>query len=132
MDPKVIQALKVLGFKNFSELPKLKEIARNFRKLSILKHPDKNGGCKEATAEFQSILKAYQVAGDAAEKIPDDHADVDDLVARKMFKQFQISSIKENSSSVTISTEKTLNSIWMEVLSKHFGIPGKGTRKLIC
>ena len=73
MDPQVIQALKVLGFENLSKIPKLKEITRNFKKLSILKHPDKNGGSKEATDEFQSILKAYQVAGDAAEKTPDDH-----------------------------------------------------------
>ena len=40
-----------------------------------------------------------------------------------MFKQFQVNSVKENSSSVTISTEKPLYSIWMEILTKHFGIP---------
>ena len=69
------------------------------------------------------LLNAYYVAGKAAESIPEDLEDDDDIVARKMFKQFQLKSVKENSSSVTILTEKCLYSLWMETLTNFGGIP---------
>ena len=52
-----------------------------------------------------------------------DLEDDDDIVARKMFKQFQLKSVKENSSSVTILNEKCLYSLWMETLTNFGGIP---------
>ena len=51
---------------NLTKIPKLKKITKKFYKLSALKHPDKNGGSKAATAEFQTILSAYHTAGAAA------------------------------------------------------------------
>ena len=123
MNQKVIQALRVLGFEEFDEIPKVKDIIKKYKKLAFLKHPDRNKDNPEATAEFQDILNAYQIAGKAAEDNPVDPCDNDDHVARKLFKQFQAKSVKENSASVTIQTEKNLYNIWMETLTAFAGIP---------
>ena len=104
-------------------LPKVKELQRQFYKLCKTKHPDKNGGTKESTEEFQTLLNAYNLAGKAAEKIKPEDEDFDDIIARKIFKQFQVSSVKVNSQSITIKTEKHLNSTWMEILSTNLGQP---------
>ena len=128
MDPKVIEALKVLGFEELVEIPKMKEIIKKYKKLAFLKHPDRNNGTPEATAEFQVILNAYHIAGQAAEANPVDPDDNDDHIVRKLYKQFQAKSVKENSSLVTIHTEKALYAIWMETLTIFAGMPeNKGT-----
>ena len=123
MDPKVIQALTTLGFDDVTFIPKVKEINSKYRKLAFLKHPDRNNGSPEATAEFQKIQNAYDVAGKAAEAVEEDPNDDDELIARKMFRQFQIKSVKENSRSITILTEKYLYSTWMEILTNFAGVP---------
>lgn len=120
---KLQEALLILGFSNVNVLPKVKDIQRRFYKLSKIKHPDKNGGSKESTEEFQTLLNAYNLAGKAAEKVKPEDDDVDDIIARKIFKQFQVSSVKVNSQSITIKTEKHLNSIWMEILTTDVGQP---------
>ena len=123
MDLEVVKALRVLGFEDLSVIPKVKEITRRYRKLAFLNHPDRHPDDPAATAKFQEILNAYHVAGKAAEDIPDDTADNDELVARKMFKQFQMKSVKENSTSITILTEKCLYSSWMDTLTRFAGLP---------
>ena len=40
-----------------------------------------------------------------------------------MFKQFQLKSVKENTTSVTILTEKSLYSSWMDTLTRFAGLP---------
>ena len=69
MEIKLKDALKVLGFDVSGSLPKLKEIRKRFLKLSLLHHPDRNDGSKEAKQLFQSILNAYEVAWKAFEDI---------------------------------------------------------------
>ena len=123
MDTKVRDALKVLGFGNTSTLPKLKDIRKRYIKLSVLHHPDKNNGSKESHEMFLSILSAYEIAGKACEDIIYEDDDQDDLLARKMFKQFCFSSVKENTTTFTIKTEISLNTIWNEVLESNFGNP---------
>ena len=123
MEPTVVQALRVLGFSDPSIIPSVREINCRFRKLAFLKHPDRNNGSPESTSEFQELLNAYNTAGSAAEATAQDPDDNGELVARKMFRQFQSKSVKENSSSVTILTEKFLYSIWMEILTTFSGIP---------
>ena len=102
---------------------RVKDIQKQFHRLSKIKHPDKNNGSKESTADFQVLLDAYHTAGKAAEKIEPEHNDIDDIIARKVFKQFQFSSVKVNSQSITIKTEKCLNSTWLEVLTTNLGDP---------
>ena len=90
MDSKVVNALKVLGFDDLTTIPKVKDIVHRYRKLAIIKHPDKNGGTPESISDFQVLLNAYDVAGKAAEKVPVDPEDNADHVARKLFQQFQV------------------------------------------
>jgi DnaJ-class molecular chaperone len=123
VDIKVIEALKNLEFEDPEILPKLKEIRKRYMKLSFIHHPDRNHGSKESTARFQKLLNAYQTAGKACENtIYEDDSDEDEM-ARKMFKQFSFSAVKENLNSFTIKTEKTLNAIWKEILCANFGQP---------
>ena len=78
MDIKVKEALGILGFENLETLPKLKDIRKRFMKLSLLHHPDKNNGSKEAKSKFQEILKAYETAGRVLQDTnydDDDHED---------------------------------------------------------
>ena len=123
MERKVRDALIVLGFDSSAKLPKLKEIRKRFLKLSVVHHPDRNKGKQEATQRFQEILHAYEVAGKACEDIIYDDDDQEDVLARKMFKQFSFSAIKENSTTFTIKTELPLNSLWKQVLEANFGPP---------
>ena len=120
---KLAEALRILEFVDTTTLPKLKEIQKQFHRLCKIKHPDKNNGSKESTEEFQIILEAYNTAGKAAEKVTPDKEDLEDVVARKVFQQFQFSSVKLNSQSVTIKTEKTLNATWSEILTTNLGQP---------
>ena len=120
---KIKEALEVLGFDETEILPKLKEIRRRYVKLSVLHHPDKNGGSNESKEMFQTLLNAYEVAGKACEDIiyyDDDH---EDILARKMFKQFPFSSVTENTTTFTVKTEASLNHLWNQILVANFGLP---------
>ena len=59
---KLEEALSTLGFSNVDVLPKVKDIQKQFYKLSKFKHPDKNGGYKESTEECQTLLNTYNLA----------------------------------------------------------------------
>ena len=116
------EALRILEFGDVDKVPRLTDIQKQFRRLSLLKHPDKNHDrIAEATEEFQELLDAYQVAGDAASETNLEEEDGEEVIARKVFQQFQFNSVKVNSFSVTIKTEKKLNSIWIDVLTSNLG-----------
>ena len=87
---KLEEALLILGFSNVDVLPKVKELQRQFYKLCKTKHPDKNGGSKESTEEFQTLLNAYNLAGKAAEKIKPEEEDFDDIIAQKSSNNLQL------------------------------------------
>ena len=116
MDQKLIDALKVLEFENVTEIPKMKEINKKWRKLSLIKHPDK-GGTKE---DFQELLAAYQIAGEASKKMEYDRNDIEEEIAQKMF---EFMSITENKQSFTIYLEKDVTLAWEAILTKNFGKP---------
>ena len=40
------------------------EIKKAYRKLALLKHPDKNPDDEKAAENFQQLSKAYQILGD--------------------------------------------------------------------
>jgi curved DNA-binding protein CbpA len=46
------EALRLLEFDDVRKLPRMKDIVKQWRKLSMMKHPDKNGGTKESTSDF--------------------------------------------------------------------------------
>ena len=66
MEPKIKNALKVLGFVDLAVIPQMKEIRRRWLKLSLVHHPDKPTVDKLA---FQELLAAYESASDAAKKM---------------------------------------------------------------
>ena len=58
MDEELRTSLSILGFdESLENLPSLLEIRRQFRKESLVKHPDKTTGSKD---KFQKLLSAYQ------------------------------------------------------------------------
>ena len=120
MSTKLKAALKTLGFENVKSIPKMKEIRKQYLDLSKKLHPDKPGGSK---VEFQEVLEAYTLAGEAAEQVLVDETDIEEVVARKVFEQFKSNSVTENSTTFTIHFESTLASVWSDVLTHHFGIP---------
>ena len=85
MNAKLKAALQLLGFVNVKSIPMMKEIRKQYLDLSKKLHPDKPGGSDE---EFQELLYAYTLAGDAAGQALLDEADLEEVVARKVFEQF--------------------------------------------
>ena len=122
MDPKVTEALLILGFilKEIHVIPRMKDIQKRYYKLAKISHPYRHCG---DTAFFQELLNAYHVAGDAANKVKPDDDDQEDLVARKMFSQFQFTSVKENMKSFTIKLEKPTLAVWEKTLNMVCGPP---------
>jgi len=53
---------------NVSETSTLEEIKKEYRKLSMIHHPDKNQNNPESTKKFQAISAAYEVLGDAQKR----------------------------------------------------------------
>lgn len=51
-----------------SDTASQEEIKKNYRKMSLMYHPDKNQGNPEAEAKFKKINEAYQTIGDEAER----------------------------------------------------------------
>ena len=123
MDCELKEALRELGFTDFTSIPKVKEINQHYRRLAREIHPDRNNGSKESGVRFQKLNNAYEIAGKAAEAIKAEKHDDEEIIARKVFQQFFLSSVKENLSSFTISTEKALHQIWCQVLVASFGSP---------
>ena len=118
MESKIKNALIVLGFDDLTVIPQMKEIRKKWLKLSLIHHPDKPTGNKEA---FQELLAAYETASDAAKEMEYDKTDIEEEIARKMFDQFQFMSIKENLQTYTILIEKEFLPSWEAVLKMNFG-----------
>ena len=97
----------------------MKELNAQYRKLSLVRHPDKPGGTKE---DFQELLNAYHAIGRLIEEgINENPADNDEVVARNLFKQFNFE--KENSYSFTISIKNCEYLSWEKVFTNHYGAP---------
>ena len=120
MNSKLKTALILLGFDDPKTVPKMKEIRKRYMILSLKLHPDKPGG---SDAKFQALLDAYNLAGEAAELIKADGDDMEDVIARKMFSQFKVKSVTENTDTFTIFIESTFAEGWNDVLTENFGTP---------
>ena len=120
MDSNIKAALQVLGFDNVSFLPMMKEIRKQYLSLSRKIHPDKPGGSKE---EFQVLLDAFNLVGEAIENVDCDQDDQEEVAAREMFRQFKVNSITENSDTFTIILDKNLAENFDKVLMQVLGSP---------
>ena len=99
MESVLKEALETLGFMDVTEVPRMKDIRKKWMKLSLLLHPDKSTGSKEA---FQKLVAAYKTACEAADELKFDSNDLEEEIVRKMFQQFQLSSVIENLQCYTI------------------------------
>ena len=128
MDIKIREALTTLGFVESlkdGKVPKLKVITKMYHKLAFAHHPDKPGGDGEL---FKVITEAYRLVGEYMENREKDEKseesfDFEEEVAKKTFKQFQFSNIRENMKSFTIHVENSQSYTWDKVLTKHYGPP---------
>ena len=58
MDPEVERLLRILGFEDPGEKHmKMRIVSSQYRRMSLIKHPDKPGGTKE---DFQILKAAYE------------------------------------------------------------------------
>ena len=120
MNSKIKSALQVLGFHNRSFLPMMKEIWKQYLSFSCKLHPDKPGGSKE---EFQVLLDAYNLVGDAIGENECDKNDQDEVIARNIFMQFRVTSVTENSDTFTIILDKKMADNFDKVLTQNLGSP---------
>ena len=54
---KIYEYLRILDIPQNQELPKLKAIQRNYLRLCIERHPDKNGGVDKEFNEFHDAFE---------------------------------------------------------------------------
>ena len=130
MDSHIKTALEILGFKECAKeniMPKLKVVTKKYYKLAMVYHPDKQKPGDDGEV-FKKMTAAYRLIGEYLEQQErddndDGSYDFEEEVARRTFKQFEFSKIKENMRSFTIHIDNDLSLIWDKILSKHYGEP---------
>ena len=119
MNNKLQEALKFFGI---DKVPSMKELNSEYRRLALLKHPDKNSGSKEATEDYQNLLMYYRIIGDyiVANNVKDNDVSAEEQDNVNTFNNFNFD--KSNKGSHTIFIEKDLVNNWKMILSQKFGI----------
>ena len=120
MDTETQCLLSVLGFQDGMEcLPQMKTLTTQFRRRSLIVHPDRPGGVKET---FQELLDAFQRVGNLISNTEQtDQEDDEETKARKTFKEFNFA--KKNTFSFTIFIQSNEFESWEEVLTEKCGEP---------
>ena len=82
---------------DFDDVPTMAELRTRFLKLCIERHPDK-GGEKD---KFQKLLEAKQVISEYINNhVPEDETDSQEVVARRIFREFN--EVQLNTNSITV------------------------------
>ena len=114
---------------SFDDIPTMKELNTRYRRLALLKHPDKNGGSDKSKEEYQQLQNHYKVLGNFIVETDVDR-DEEERDHVTTFKNFNFD--KRNSKSHTILLENKLTKAWKEVLIRKYNEPeNKGTNGLI-
>ena len=94
MDATILAALITLGFPSTTKKPpKLKLITRNYYDLAKNLHPDRPGGGD--AEKFKNVTLAYRLVGEHIDvNKKDDDDDIEEMVARKVFKKFEFGNVK--------------------------------------
>ena len=108
MDPEIEKLLYILGFKEITKYPRMKDVIKMFRKTALKTHPDKPGG---STENFQQLQDAFRRTGSYLENFSyiDDmkeEEEAEEDVARKLFKEFYLNGEKFESSFLHIFKDK--------------------------
>ena len=116
---KIQEALKFFGMDN---VPSMKELNSRYRKLALLKHPDKNSGSKEATEDYQNLLMYYKIIGDfiVENNVKDNDVSEEEQDNVNIFENFNFD--QRNKGSHTIFVEKDMVNNWKRILTEKFGI----------
>ena len=120
MDSGTQRLLSILGFPDeIHSLPSMRQLKTQFRRMSLIRHPDKPGGTK---GHFQELMDAFQKVGNLIVNIDQcDLADDEETKARKAFNEFNFT--KKNTFSFTIFIQTYLFPSWESVLTKKNGDP---------
>ena len=95
---------EALKFLQFDDIPSMKELNTRYRKLALIKHPDKNGGSDSAKEDYQHLLNCYRLIGNyIVDNVTDDDATEEEMDHVTTFKNF-------NFDPAAVSPDKT-NSI---------------------
>ena len=119
MDSELKKYLIILGFKeeDMKEVPKRKTILMFWRR-EARRCPHDKGGVKE---DFQKLQDALKKVDDIIDGMNIDNDDEEEVLARKIFKEFN--SEKENSNSFTILIENVRVHDWNSIFVKIYGEP---------
>ena len=110
-----------IKLKENGELPQVKEVRKQFLKLCIERHPDKEGGSNE---KMKELLEANRrVCEYIMKNVNTDNSDTEETQARKEFKEFNMETVNEIS--VTFHVPSSHISCWEEVLEEFFGDPSQ-------
>ena len=113
---------EALKFLQFDDIPSMKELNTRYRKLALIKHPDKNGGSDSAKEDYQHLLNCYRLIGNyIVDNVTDDDATEEEMDHVTTFKNFNFD--QRNKYSHTILIENKLTFAWRKVLVGKIGDP---------
>ena len=118
MDSKTKSYLKVLGLSQ-ERLPKMKEVRKQYIKLSLLRHPDKKlTGSDEL---FNELGFAYEFIGNLIQNSVNTEIDEEEEQARKEFRESNLEKVNKTSVTIKIKTEHV--KAWWKVFEEKYGSP---------
>ena len=121
---------EALSYLDFTGIPSMKELNTRYRRLALLKHPDKNGGSDIAKEDYQKLQMYYKLVGNVIVERDTSVHDDEERDHVKAFKTFNFD--QKNKFCHTILIENKLSTAWKQVLSDMIGQPeSKGKNGLI-
>ena len=114
---------EALEFMKFVKIPTMKELHTKYLKMSLEKHPDKNGSTAEATEDYQKLQNFYRLIGDYIVKMSDEkpHDNDEDRDYIALFKSFNFD--QKNKFSHTIFIQNEFAYAWKNALTEKYGVP---------
>ena len=112
---------EAMKFLNFDKTPSMKELNTRYRKMALIKHPDKNGGSIASKEDYQNLLKYYRILGNYVFEQKNDDYTQEENDNRDIFKNFNFD--QKNKFSHTIIVENNLANGWKHVLTEKMGDP---------
>ena len=112
---------EALKFLQFDDIPSMKELNTRYRKLALIKHPDKNGGSDSAKEDYQHLLNYYRMIGNYIVDNMTDDSTEEEMDHVTTFKNFNFDQRNKYSHTILIENEWTF--AWRKVLVGKIGDP---------